>query len=426
MIQAIRTPRNRLPAGLVAAIVVIVAAAACGSPSPTPAATGSPTATPSAVALASSSATAGSIASIVAVPTTQLVEASSFAARLDPSKSAALQAALDSVRSGGRYPGVSAAIIFPDGAIWTGVSGAAILSPHTPLTTTTLFSIGSISKTFLAALVGQLASVGTLGLDDPLAKYLPDYPNAANITLRQLLNHTSGLRDPSTDQSFNDAVLAHPGATWTADQFLSWVGRPYCAPGTCYQYSNTNYVLLGKVVEKITAQPLAALVRSAFLVPLGLVHTYMQTEEQAQGAEAHGYMPPASVPVDNSAGTMIPFTAEATAFGFAGAYVSTPSDLAIWADALYGGHVLDQATLASMVDISPTLTFKPKTPPYGLGFEETTVAGQVAWGHRGHLDGFWSAMEYLPDCHVTIVVLTNAEWADPVAASSALATIVLG
>jgi D-alanyl-D-alanine carboxypeptidase len=376
---------------------------------------------------ASSSATIGSIASIVPVPSTLLVEASAPAARLDPTKSAALQAALDSVRTGGRYPGASAAIVFPDGSIWTGVSGAAILSPSTALTPTTLFSVGSISKTFLAALVAQLASVGTLGLDDALAKYLPDYPNAANITLRQLLNHTSGLRDPSTDSSFNDAVLAHPDVAWTADQFLSWVGRPYCAPGACYQYSNTNYVVLGKVVEAVTGQPVAALVRSTFLVPLGLEHTYMQTEEQAKGAVAHGYMPPAAGPTDNSAGSMIPFTAEATAFGFAGAYVSTPTDLAVWANALYSGRVLDQATLASMVDISPTVALKPSNPyPYGLGFEETTVAGKVAWGHRGHLDGFWSAMEYLPDYHVTVVVLTNAEWADPIAASSALASIAIG
>jgi hypothetical protein len=79
-----------------------------------------------------------------------------------------------------------------------------------------------------------------------------------------------------------------------------------------------------------------------------------------------------------------------------------------------------------MVDISPSLAFtvKPRFP-YGLGLEETTVAGQVAWGHRGHLDGFWCAMEYLPAYHVTVVVLTNANWADPVAATSALGKIAI-
>ena len=85
------------------------------------------------------------------------------------------------------------------------------------------------------------------------------------------------------------------------------------------------------------------------------------------------------------------------------------------------------AALASMVDISPSMAFKTKTTyPYGMGFEEITVAGQVAWGHRGYLDGFWSAMEYLPAYHVSVVVLSNADWADPVAAASTLAKIAIG
>jgi CubicO group peptidase (beta-lactamase class C family) len=125
---------------------------------------------------------------------------------------------------------------------------------------------------------------------------------------------------------------------------------------------------------------------------------------------------------------MLPFTAEATVVGPAGAYVSTASDLARWGDALYHGNVLDQATLAAMTDISQTQGFKAPFRPrwiYGLGLEETTIAGQTAWGHRGHLDGFWSAMWYLPASHVTIVVIANAEWADPVAAAAALANVIL-
>ena len=270
--------------------------------------------------------------------------------------------------------------------------------------------------------------VGTIGLDDPLARYVPTFPNAANITIRELLNHTSGIRD-LFDQSTGipEAIVAHPAATWTADQVLAMIGKPYWAPGTGYHYSNTDFVLLGMVIETVTGQSVASLVRSQFLTPLGLDHTFLQTEEDVQGAEAHGYIGKASAPVDRSAGTMLPFTAEATAVGFAGAYVSTPSDLALWASALYGGDVLDQATLASMVDISPSMAFKKNQPyPYGMGFEEITVAGQVAWGHRGYLDGFWSAMEYLPAYHVSVVVLSNADWADPVAAASTLAKIAIG
>jgi D-alanyl-D-alanine carboxypeptidase len=296
------------------------------------------------------------------------------------------------------------------------------------VTADTLFSIGSISKTFVAATLGRLAQRGTIGLDDPLSKYLPDFPNAANISLRQMLNHTSGIREPFDDQNMADAILANPAQPWTTAQVLSWIGgTPYFAPGAGYHYSNANFILLGEVIEKATGQSLASLVRSEFLTPLGLSHTFLQTEETVTGAKAHGFMAPASRPRDNSAGTMIPFTAEATAFGPAGAFVSTPTDLARWASALYGGNVLDQATLAAMVDISPMLPYKPATArSYGLGFEETTIAGQVAWGHVGHLDGFMSAMEYLPASHVTIVVLENAEWAAPIAAATALAKAAIG
>jgi len=411
---------------LAAAVLLAAAVAACGSSAPTPPPGSPPSVTQSfgTAASASSSPTAASNISIVPVPTSRLAAPNSFAAGLDPAKATALQAALNSIRSGGKYPGVSAAIVFPDGSTWTGVSGAAILSPATPLSTDTLFSVGSISKTFVAALVVRLAMAGTIGLDDPLSRYVPTFPNAANITIRELLNHTSGVQDLFTPLAA--AILANPGATWTPNQVLARIGTPSFAPGTNYGYSNTDFVLLGLVVEMATGQTVAALVRSMFLTPLGLNHTYLQTEERADGPEAHGYMTPASRPRDNSAGTMLPFTAEATAVGFAGAYVSTASDLAIWADALYAGDILDQATLASMVDISPSMAFKVKpTYPYGFGLEETTVAGQPAWGHRGHLDGFWSAMEYLPAYHVTVVVLSNAEWANPVAASSTLARIAI-
>jgi CubicO group peptidase (beta-lactamase class C family) len=130
--------------------------------------------------------------------------------------------------------------------------------------------------------------------------------------------------------------------------------------------------------------------------------------------------------VDDFAGTMLPYTAEATSVGFAGAYVSTASDLAVWASALYGGAVLNEATLASMADISSSMPYKPRYP-YGMGFEELTVAGHVAWGHRGLLDGFWTAMEYLRDFHVAIVVEVNANWASPVVdACSTLAKIAVG
>jgi len=402
--------------------------AACGTSAPTPSPAATTAATPTAAISVSPSASqppsANPTFSIVPVPTSRFATPGPASPTLDATTDAALQQALDAIRTSGRYPGVSAAILYPDGSIWTGQSGMAILSSKTPVTADTLFSVGSISKTFVSALAGRLAARGTISLDDPLSKYVPTFPNAANISLRELLNHTSGIKDLFANLS--PAILSHPSQVWTADQVLAGVGTPYFSPGTNYHYSNTNYVLLGMAIERATGQPLATLIRSEFLTPLGLDHTFYQVTEQTTDPEAHAYWTPASAPLDKWPGqTMIPFTAEVTAAGPAGAYVSNATDLARWANALYGGVVLDQATLASMVDISPTMAMKAKPSfPYGLGFEETTVAGQLAWGHRGHLDGFWSAMEYLPASHVTIVVLTNAEWADPVGAAATLANVV--
>ena len=416
--------------------MLAVIVAACGTTAPTASPGRSLAATSGTSPIASAAATASPssaapLASIEPVPTSQFVAPSLPAAQLDGSTAAALQKALATIRTSGGYPGVSAAVVFPDGLLWAGQAGSAILAPQAPVAADTLFSVGSISKTFVAALAGRLAARGTISLDDPLAKYVPTFHDAASITLRQLLNHTSGVQDIFEIKAFSDAILANRTRAWTTEEVLAKVGsaRYAFAPGKGYRYSNTDYVILGAAIEQATGQPIAALIRSEFLEPLGLTHTFLQTEEEAPGAKAHGYWTPASVPVDQSAGTMLPFTAEATAAGPAGAYVSTATDLARWGDALYNGNVLDQATLAAMADISQTQGFKaPYTPVhwlYGLGMEETSLAGQTAWGHRGHLDGFWSAMWYLPASHVTIVVIANAEWADPVAACSTLAKVII-
>jgi D-alanyl-D-alanine carboxypeptidase len=425
--------RFRLP-GLAVVLALAAVASACGSST----ATGTPTAPPlpttppppTIVATATPTAVPAVIPSINPVPSSAFAAPPADPVVLDDAIAASLQKTVASVQSSKAYPGLSVAIAFPDGRIWAGQAGKAVLSTRAPVTADTIFAFGSISKTFVAALVGRLAQDGTIGLDDPLSKYVPSFYLADKITVRMLLNHTSGIMELFDAPGIAKAILADPTKAWTADQILAKVGhnRYNFAPGKNYKYSNTDYVLLGKVIEQATGRTVASLVRSDFLEPLGLTATFLQSEESAAdlgiaGLQAHGYMTPASKPRDNFAGTMLPFTSEATAVGPAGAYASTPSDLARWGAALYGGGILDQATLASMVDISQTSPYRPKWV-YGLGFEEVAIAGLTAWGHRGHLDGFWSSMEYLPAWDVTIVVVANAEWCDPIAVTTSLVNVL--
>lgn len=403
--------------------------AACGNTSPTLApATTSPTPTIAITPTLTPTLTPTPVATrtIGPVPTSTLrTPESSPAAHLDAKTAATLQTTLNAIRSKGHFPGISAAVIFPDGSMWTGESGVGVLSTGAAVTAETLFSVGSITKTFTGALALRLAERGTIGLDDPVSRWVPTFPNAANITLRELLNHTSGIRD-FFEPAVYKYIEADRSAKWTADRVLSLIGKPYFAPGKGYHYSSTNYVLLGVVLERATGKTLAAMIRSEFLVPLGLNHTFLQSEETAKGTFAHGYLAPQSSPKDVSVGqTMLPYVSVATASGASGGVVSTPSDIARWATALYDGEILDQATLASMTDVSQTLPYHAR-PPYGLAFEQLSVAGRLAWGHRGHVDGFWSTMAYLPDSHLTVVVCMNADWPNPVLSVGTIVTALLG
>ena len=415
-----------MPIALAGALLV----AACGlvTPNPTPTASPSVPATPATpAATPAATATVEPTPTIVPVPTPRLdLAGPARVAQLGATTETALADALDSIRAGAALPGIQAAIVFPDGSTWTGQSGVGVITTAAPVTADTLFSVASITKTFVATLALRLAGRGTIGLDDPLSRYVPSYPNAAAITLRELLSHTSGIHDLFTSPGMSDDILANPSRIWTPQEVLARIGKPYFAPGKGYYYSNTNYVLLGLVVEKATHKNLAALVREEFLAPLGLSHTFVQTEERTLGVVAHGYNGSAAKPVDLSIGqTMVPFTSEVTACSSACAIVSSAQDLARWASALYGGGVLDGAEMASMLDTTAALPY-PSFIPRGLGAEVINLGGRIAWGHRGHLDGFDGSMMYMPESGLTIVVQANAEWANALAASATLANVVLG
>jgi D-alanyl-D-alanine carboxypeptidase len=401
-------------------IITVTKAPATAAASVDPGQTTDPIATPEATAGATA-APSDAPAAIYPVPTSQLAPAPAApVTHLDKQAAANLLATLNALRVKGHFPGMSAAVIFPDGAMWTGQSGLGVLG-GAKVTATTLFNIGSISKTFTGALALRLISRGTLSLDDHVSKWYPAYTNASRITIRMLMNHTSGIRDLFEIKSIDAA----PNVKWTPEGVMAAIGRPYFAPGTNYHYSSTNFVLLGMIIEKATGKKLAAMIRTEFLTPLGLSHTYFQTEEKAKGTFAHGYMAPYTAPVDVSVGqSMIPFLSEATAAGASGAFVSTPTDIAKWVSALYDGSLFDDATMASLTDVSLTAPYKPHLL-YGLAFEQLPIAGRIAWGHRGHMNGFWSTMAYLPDYHLTVVVMMNADWPNPLPQITALVNVLV-
>jgi D-alanyl-D-alanine carboxypeptidase len=340
---------------------------------------------------------------------------------LPPSATPALQAALDArlaqIRSKSGIPDISVTVIFADGSAWHGNAGLADVAARRPVTSETAFSVASISKTYTAALILGLIEDGRLRLDSTAKPFLPTVAIDPRITVRQLLDHTSGLRDFYFDPRIDKALLSTPRRVWDAKRSLGYVGKPYGKPGAAWHYSNTNYVVLGLLAEAVGRAPIATQLRQRFFIPLGLQHTWYQGAETAQGAIARGYrftgaaanLPPISL---SDGSTVAPFTSVVTASGGAGSIASSADDLARWAAALYGGDTLPQGIRDAMIgDLVPTAKGELATG-YGLGVQVVDIEGRRTYGHSGRFLGARTAVRWLAEERITIAVLTNQSRTD--------------
>jgi D-alanyl-D-alanine carboxypeptidase len=340
-----------------------------------------------------------------------------------------LQATLDTDRRRLGIPGVSVTILLGDGSSWTGTSGLADVAAGTTVTADTAFALGSISKTYTAALIVALAGDGQIDLGAPARTYLPTARIDPRITVRMLLDHTSGLDDFFLHPPIDKALLAHPDATWTAARALHYVGKRYFEPGKGWHYSNTNYLYLGQIAERVTGKSLAIALRERFLTPLDLGMTWYQAIDQPRSSLAHGYRfdapGPGATPIDLADGTGIaPFRSVVTAAGGAGSIAATSGDVAHWARLLYDGTAIGAAQTAAMVDdIATSAGYRPRVP-YGLGVQVFPIDGRLTYGHSGRLLGFQAAVRHIPGSGTTIAVLTNQSRADPAIIVQHLLSIV--
>jgi CubicO group peptidase (beta-lactamase class C family) len=340
-----------------------------------------------------------------------------------------LQAELDRMRGRLGIPGLSATVLFRDGSSWTGESGLAVVKGKVPVADDTAFAVGSVSKTYTAALILALAGDGKIDLDAPAAKYLEGRPLDPRITVRMLLDHTSGLDDFFLHGPIDTALQKEPTATWSVRRTLKFVSKPYFPPGTGWHYSNTNYLYLGLIAEAVTGMPLGKALRDRFFGPLGLDGTWYQAAEKPRAPTAHGYRFAGSsrsaAPIDLSDGTgVMPFTSVVTAAGGAGSIATTSADAARWARLLYTGEVLGPEMTAEMLaGTDLTARYRPRVP-YGLGVQAFSIDGRPTVGHSGTLLGFRAAVRYLPGESTAVAVLTNQSRADPGRVVQALLRVV--
>jgi D-alanyl-D-alanine carboxypeptidase len=340
-----------------------------------------------------------------------------------------LQSRLNKLRSKYAIPGASVTIILGDGSTWTGASGFANVRKKTRVKEDTAFALASVSKTYTAALILALADEGKVDLDARVSKILPKMRFAGRVTVRQLLNHTSGLSDFFLNGKIDQALFGDRSREWTTRDAFRYVGPPVFPAGKGWYYSNTNYALLGMVAEAVDGRPMAEQLRTRFLEPLRLDHTYQQVAEKPRGPIARGYRVSGTLskPVysDQSDGSKVmPFTSVVTAAGGAGSMAATSGDAARWARALYAGDVLPHATVRAMIgEARNTARFRPKIG-YGLGVQVATLDGRPTLGHSGRLVGFRSVVRHLPEEGITIAVLINESNTDPTIIAKSLLRIV--
>jgi len=182
--------------------------------------------------------------------------------------------------------GMSTSVYLPGHGTWFGTSGVS----HTgqAITADMVFGIASNSKLFVSVALLKLAENNVLSLDDPLSQWLPSYPNVnPNITIRQLLNHTSGISDPIFVSPWMDTITNNPTRIFTPQEVLSWLGAPLFNAGTSYGYSNVNYILAGMVAESATGNHISQVIREEILNPLNLDSTFYDVKEVEVGIIPH-------------------------------------------------------------------------------------------------------------------------------------------
>jgi D-alanyl-D-alanine carboxypeptidase len=263
--------------------------------------------------------------------------------------------------------------------------GAARLEPRRPIRTGDQVRVGSITKTMVATVALQLVGEGRLRLDDTLEQWLPGVvPGADAITIRMLLNHTSGIFNYTDDPDFIPTVLADPYRYWSPAELVAVATAhpPVFAPGTGWSYSNTGYILVGLVLEKVTGRPIQTLLERRVISPLQLHDTFFATSGRFRGSYAHGYIPPSlSGEGYLDASGWPPSWAWA-----AGAVVSTAPDLARFYRALMSGRLLAPRLLAQMT----TTVAVAEGFGYGLGIYTMDTPCGTVWGHDGGIPGYVS------------------------------------
>jgi len=343
---------------------------------------------------------------------------------LTPVKQSEIQKILSDWRARTGIPGATLSIYMPGNDYpVTFNSGRTMFGGGQEVSDDTLYQAGSITKSFTSAIILKLEAAGKLNIDDPITEYLPQYPQWKNITIRQLLNHTSGIFNYTEAGLFNE-IRKNPRTGFTPEQLVAIAAHHpnYFFPGHGWKYSNTNYVLAGMIIEKVTGQPIND-VMNYYLHhggwPLNLANTYFASGMYTNNfisRMAHGY---------SSAGADATYDNMSWAFTV-GAIVSNTQDLLTWWRALFEGHVLPEAQMKEMMTLvcdaySPECVRGQPVPHvadgsngkgYGLGIIQSGLGSEkigTVWWHNGATRGYKAIVMWFPKSDIYMALTINRD-----------------
>lgn len=326
-----------------------------------------------------------------------------------------LQKKLDSLRVAGNFPGLSMAVVYQDNSSAVFTSGLNDKEKNTALKPSDMFMQGSTGKTYVSALAMQLLSEKKLTLDAKVSEFLQKYewfkyiPNSDDVTVRMIMNHSSGIMRYEFKDAFTKTLTSNPDKKWKPEELLSYVldeKAPFKA-GEGWDYSDTNYILLGMIIEEITGKPLNESIRKRILQPLKLKNTLPSDQRQlkglAQGYAGEGNEFGGKDKVIDEKGLFI----INPQFEWAGGgYYSTTEDLARWGKYLYEGRAFDPDLLPILLQAVPAKLGRGTS--YGLGVIIRQTSAGIAQGHSGFFPGYLTEMYYFPDHKISIAVQANS------------------
>jgi len=283
---------------------------------------------------------------------------------------------------------------------WEKAKGYADLEKKIPMRLENTYRIGSVTKTFTISVLLQLVDEGKVSLDEKISKYFPDIPNAENITVKMLANMRSGLYNYSESKEFEDTLTNRPSKVWTDDELVQLALKypPYFPPDSNFHYSNTNTILIGKIIEKVTGSKWQDEVKKRIFEPLGLKNTWTANGRDMIGDYSHGYMQ-----MDSSSSKLTDVTSyyDVTWASAAGDIISNIDDIKIYLRALGTGKFYSPR----IQDARKEWAITHGNLKYGLGM--FSVGGFL--GHNGGIPGFTNFSGYSPEKNCSIIVVYNTQ-----------------